>query len=219
MVRPGSDKTEVSARFLLEGNPAARAWLATNELENDGECIVRRVLSAEGRSRSYINGVPVPSPSSGTWVNCWSTSTVSTLTRCCSNPITSSPCWTATPVIICSSTMCAATTSSGASCKRAQPAKAEQQQREARRQLIEYQVQELDEFALQPGEFEEIEEEHQRLANGTELMQECGYCLDLLYDNEETTIAGLLQTAVDRLRPWSAWTAGWATCSACSTKP
>ena len=29
---PGSDKTEVSARFLLEGNPAARAWLATNEL-------------------------------------------------------------------------------------------------------------------------------------------------------------------------------------------
>jgi DNA repair protein RecN (Recombination protein N) len=59
-------------------------------------------------------------------------------------------------------------------------------------------VQELDEFALQPGEFEEIEEEHQRLANGTELMQECGYCLDLLYDNEETTIAGLLQTAVDR---------------------
>lgn len=29
-------------------------------------------------------------------------------------------------------------------------------------------------------------------------MQECGYCLDLLYDNEETTIAGLLQVAVDR---------------------
>jgi DNA repair protein RecN (Recombination protein N) len=76
--------------------------------------------------------------------------------------------------------------------------KAEQQQREARRQLIEYQVQELDEFALQPGEFEAIEEEHQRLANGTELMQECGACLDLLYDNEETTIAGLLQVAVDK---------------------
>lgn len=29
-------------------------------------------------------------------------------------------------------------------------------------------------------------------------MQECGACLDLLYDNEETTIAGLLQSAVDR---------------------
>ena len=60
MVRPDSDKTEVSARFLLDGNPAARAWLAANELDNEGECIVRRVLSAEGRSRSYINGVPVP---------------------------------------------------------------------------------------------------------------------------------------------------------------
>ncbi|HDO1340792.1 TPA: AAA family ATPase, partial [Aeromonas veronii] len=43
MVRPDSDKSEVSARFLLDNNPAARAWLATNELENESECIVRRV--------------------------------------------------------------------------------------------------------------------------------------------------------------------------------
>lgn len=34
--------------------------------------------------------------------------------------------------------------------------KAEQQQREARRQLIEYQVQELDEFALQPGSLKRL---------------------------------------------------------------
>ena len=48
MVRPGSDKTEVSARFLLEGNPAARAWLATTVLENvaafeRGEVLVNAV--------------------------------------------------------------------------------------------------------------------------------------------------------------------------------
>ncbi|MCG4788446.1 DNA repair protein RecN, partial [Roseburia faecis] len=42
------------------GEPGAGGGVAVNELENEGECIVRRVLSAEGRSRSYINGVPVP---------------------------------------------------------------------------------------------------------------------------------------------------------------
>ena len=199
MVRPGSDKTEVSARFLLEGNPAARAWLATNELENDGECIVRRVLSAEGRSRSYINGVPVPLAQlrnlGQLLVNVHGQHAHQMLLKpdyqlalldgyaghhlLLDDVRRHYQQWRQLQ-------------------NELNRLKAEQQQREARRQLIEYQVQELDEFALQPGEFEEIEEEHQRLANGTELMQECGYCLDLLYDNEETTIAGLLQTAVDR---------------------
>lgn len=198
MVRPGSDKTEVSARFLLEGNPAARAWLATNELENDGECIVRRVLSAEGRSRSYINGVPVPLAQlrnlGQLLVNVHGQHAHQMLLKpdyqlalldgyaghhlLLDDVRRHYQQWRQLQ-------------------NELNRLKAEQQ-REARRQLIEYQVQELDEFALQPGEFEEIEEEHQRLANGTELMQECGYCLDLLYDNEETTIAGLLQTAVDR---------------------
>ena len=43
--------------------------------------------------------------------------------------------------------------------------KQDQQERDARQQLLEYQVQELDDFALQAGEYEEIESEHSRLAN------------------------------------------------------
>lgn len=199
MVRPGSDKTEVSARFLLDGNPLARAWLAGNELESEGECIVRRVVSAEGRSRSYVNGVPVPLTQlrnlGQLLVNVHGQHAHQLLLKP-DYQLALLDGYAGHHLLL------ADVRQHYQQWRQLQNElnrlKAEQQQREARRQLIEYQVQELDEFALQPGEFEAIEEEHQRLANGTELMQECGFCLDLLHDNEETTIAGLLQVAVDR---------------------
>ncbi|MBV6753322.1 DNA repair protein RecN [Pseudomonas chlororaphis] len=60
VVRPGADKADILATFDLEDIPEARAWLAERDLDNDGPCILRRVITAEGRSRSYINGSPCP---------------------------------------------------------------------------------------------------------------------------------------------------------------
>lgn len=60
MVRPGEEKAEVSACFRIEKNPAAKQWLDQNDLESGDECIMRRVITKEGRSRAYINGNPVP---------------------------------------------------------------------------------------------------------------------------------------------------------------
>ena len=60
MVRQGEEKTEVSAAFLLENNLHATRWLEDNELLDGTECILRRTISKEGRSRAFINGSPVP---------------------------------------------------------------------------------------------------------------------------------------------------------------
>ena len=60
MVRAGAEKAELTARFTLENNPQARQWLEQNELAMDEECLLRRVITEEGRSRAYINGTPVP---------------------------------------------------------------------------------------------------------------------------------------------------------------
>ncbi|MGS0729474.1 AAA family ATPase, partial [Shewanella sp. 0m-11] len=57
-IRPGATKAEVSARFLLDDTPAAKRWLEDNDLELDDECILRRTISSDGRSRAYINGNP-----------------------------------------------------------------------------------------------------------------------------------------------------------------
>lgn len=56
VVRHGAERAEISASFDIDGNHAALAWLADQSLEHDGECVLRRVVAADGRSRAYING-------------------------------------------------------------------------------------------------------------------------------------------------------------------
>ena len=58
MIRVGADKAEVSVAFELAADTPALAWLERNDLAADGECLLRRVLVRDGRSRAYINGSP-----------------------------------------------------------------------------------------------------------------------------------------------------------------
>lgn len=53
------DKTEIFASFDISRNQDARAWLRSRELAtDDDECILRRVITKEGRSRAFVNGAP-----------------------------------------------------------------------------------------------------------------------------------------------------------------
>ncbi len=61
MVRHGSARAEICATFELCDAEQAARWLQSNELDdesNPGECQLRRTVTAEGRSRAYINGRP-----------------------------------------------------------------------------------------------------------------------------------------------------------------
>ncbi|NKC00177.1 MAG: DNA repair protein RecN [Pseudomonadales bacterium] len=60
-IRPGAAKADVSAEFDLSKLPALQTQLASDELEGDEptQCLVRRVVSNQGRSRAFVNGVPV----------------------------------------------------------------------------------------------------------------------------------------------------------------
>ena len=60
VIRHGCDRAEISAGFEIGDHPAVTAWLAERELDLDGECQLRRVISRAGRSRGYINGQPAP---------------------------------------------------------------------------------------------------------------------------------------------------------------
>jgi DNA repair protein RecN (Recombination protein N) len=60
VIRHGSDRAEISAGFNVQDNAAVNTWLATQDLDMDGECQLRRIINREGRTRGYINGQPVP---------------------------------------------------------------------------------------------------------------------------------------------------------------
>ncbi|NOX50639.1 MAG: DNA repair protein RecN [Gammaproteobacteria bacterium] len=61
VIRPGADKADVSAEFDLRTLPHICAQLEADELSADepSQCLVRRVVSSQGRSRAFINGIPV----------------------------------------------------------------------------------------------------------------------------------------------------------------
>ncbi|MEW7993197.1 MAG: AAA family ATPase, partial [Candidatus Thiodiazotropha endolucinida] len=60
LIRADSDRTEVTAVFDLKNLPEASEWLKHQELDEADECILRRSLNRQGRSRAYINGRNVP---------------------------------------------------------------------------------------------------------------------------------------------------------------
>jgi DNA repair protein RecN (Recombination protein N) len=60
MVRRGTKRAEISAVFDVAASPHAAAWLEENALDSDGECLLRRVINEDGRSRAFINGNAVP---------------------------------------------------------------------------------------------------------------------------------------------------------------
>jgi DNA repair protein RecN (Recombination protein N) len=58
-IRPDCQRAEVNLEFDLSDAPLARDWLQAQELDDDGQCLIRRVINADGRSKAYINNRPV----------------------------------------------------------------------------------------------------------------------------------------------------------------
>ncbi|WP_159948336.1 DNA repair protein RecN [Rhizobium sp. 18065] len=55
LVRHGEDKGQVTAVFDVDGSHAARTLLRGNGVDDDGDLIFRRIQSADGRTRAFIN--------------------------------------------------------------------------------------------------------------------------------------------------------------------
>ncbi len=68
-------------------------------------------------------------------------------------------------------------------------------QERAARELLQYQLKELNEFNPQPGEFEQIDEEYKRLANSGQLLTTSQNALALMADGEDANLQSQLYTA------------------------
>jgi DNA repair protein RecN (Recombination protein N) len=57
IIRTGTPQADLTACFDVSQSEATRLWLAAHDYDNN-DCILRRVVTREGRSRAYINGSP-----------------------------------------------------------------------------------------------------------------------------------------------------------------
>ena len=56
LIRNKEKRAEYTAEFEITNNNNALNWLVEKSLENENECILRRTISPDGKSRSFING-------------------------------------------------------------------------------------------------------------------------------------------------------------------
>lgn len=189
VVRPGADKADIVATFDISALPAARDFLQQQDLLMGNECIVRRVVSNEGRSRGYINGVQVPAQQLkqlGQYLLSIHGQHAHQLLLKADYQRQLLDAYVANSELL-------------QQCRQSyrywqqlqqehQTLQHSQQQRDAQRQLLEYQVAELDQFAPQADEFSELEAEHSRLTHGNTLLSQSQQCLQQLYDDDEQSI-------------------------------
>jgi len=203
MVRVGTDKAEISARFTLSDTPHAKQWLMNNDLENEddtNECLLRRTVNKDGRSRAYINGTPVPVSQLKSLgqllINIHGQHAHQGLLKSDIQLSIIDEYATHNQLL-----QKVKDTYQGWHFlnKQLKQQQANQQEKQARKQLLEYQIQELDEFALTEGEFELIETEHKRLANSGALLESCQISLNQLSDGDEVDALTLLRSSVSTL--------------------
>ena len=58
-IKQGCDFAEIVAEFDIQQLDDVSTWLVSQELNADEECILRRRIAKDGRSRAYINSTPV----------------------------------------------------------------------------------------------------------------------------------------------------------------
>ena len=196
MVREGQERAEICATFFIEPTNPAYQWLQEQELQdpdNPSDCILRRVINADGRSKAFINSTPVSASQLkeiGQYLihingqhasqlllkNDYQLQLVDTFAH--------------------HNDLLAQMREDYRAWKNLQTQVKNFQQKvaenEAKKQLLQYQVEELDEFALHPNEYLELEEDQRRLSNSEQLTQLSQSALQLLSENETVSIDSML---------------------------
>lgn len=195
LIRHGSEKAEITAEFDLAKLPEIGNWLESNELDDAGECLLRRIISRKGRSRAFINGTPV---TLGTLAALGSQlvdihgqhAHQSLMHRSHQRELLDAFAGNGNL----SATLATCWRDWKALGKRIESLEQAQQERDSRIDLLRFQVDELQQLDLKPGEWPALEQEQRRLGNAGSLLAESQQLLSLLYEDDGAR--DLLQRAV-----------------------
>lgn len=205
VIRPGADKADILSSFDVSLISEAQAWLKERDLNNEQQCILRRVITREGRSRAYINGTPCPIADlkalGELLIDIHSQHEHQSLLK------------TDTHRRLLDE-FAGATEHARAVHSIAQRWRHIQQQLEqlstneeeqrARRQLLTYQLEELDILAVNSEEVEQLEQEHKGLSNSESLMENCRQIIDTCSDNDSSNVLSIIGSLLQRARTISA---------------
>ncbi len=189
MIRHGCERAEICAEFSIAPDSMPAKWLSQYEFDHSGECLIRRTLSQAGRSKAYINGRVTPLNQlrelGGLLIDIHGQHEHQALMQLekqgeildlyASNSdllkqlISTFKHWNALQ-------------------KELDLLLQTNEERNAKFELLSYQVEELDKLDLSAGELQKLDEQHKRLANANRLRLGVQSLLEQLHDNDEQAI-------------------------------
>ena len=196
LVRSGAKRAEFSAEFDVSELPGARVWLEEQALDEDDQCLLRRVITSDGRSRAFVNGNAVPVQQLKTLgemlIDIHGQHFHQSLGHRSVQRDLLDHFGGHQELREQTGAAFARWKSLLARLEALQSADAD---RESRVDLLTFQLQELESLDARPGEYPDLQAEAQRLANSGRIAEGVAAALDGLTDNDSANAAGLLAAA------------------------
>lgn len=198
-VRHGAKRADITATFDVSRISEASQWLEEHELDDENDCILRRVISKDGRSRAYINGQPCPlahlKDLGSTLMDIHSQHQHQSLLRKDTHR-------KLLDEFAGVETLAEKTFQAWKAWNSIRLRLNERQQNadeaEARIQLLRYQVEELDRLALEENEQEALETEQSQLSHAEAVLHNC-HQATMLCTEDDTSAAALVRQALQQL--------------------
>ena len=200
VIRQGAQRAEITAGFELDKQHHAASWLRDNDLFEDQECVLRRLIFQDKASKAYINGRPVPVQMlrelGELLVDVHGQHEHQSLLRREAQR----------QILDDYAEINQQVTELGDHYReikslesRIQTLRQQSDDRNARLELLRYQVKELERLDLGAQEIPQLEEEHARLANGATLLEGVQTAVHSLYDDDEYALVQSLGQITHKL--------------------
>jgi DNA repair protein RecN (Recombination protein N) len=201
-IRAGASRLEVLASFEPAPGSVAGRWLRDNDLaDDDGNCVLRRVIGTDGRSKAWINGRPVPVQTlrelGGTLVDICGQQDYQSLRHRASQRDVLDGLAAHGELL---GQVRAAHSASVSAESALKHLVSSQRDRDSRLELLSFQVGELNALAPRAGEYTELEREHTTLANRLRIGEALDRALARIYDDEDASAQvalGIARRALD----------------------
>jgi len=193
-VKHGADKADISASFDISKLKELNIWLSDNDLENDNDCIIRRIVSSDGRSKAYINGTSATLQQIRTvgemLIDIHGQHEHQSLMRRDIQRRLLDDFATHNDLL---NDVRAAYDVWFESENKLTELQSKASDKNERLTLLKYQVNELEQLDPQENEYNDLVKEHDQLANVDKHLSTCANTCDVLYDNENSLYNAITQ--------------------------
>ena len=200
LVREGAKRAEFCATFDVSDLAVAATWLREQELDADEECLLRRVIGADGRSRAFINGNAVPLSQLKSLgellLDIHGQHFHQSLGHRAVQRDLLDYFGGLQSLRDTTGTYFDDWQSIAAELQKLREAESD---RASRLELLRFQLNELDSLDLRPGELDELSAERQKLKNSSRLAEGTSMALDSLFDNDAMNANSQLAEAIRSL--------------------